>query len=173
VECLAARRRAGIEHAHARLCVEQRRGELRAAVLDGDRAGFEAGQRLHGGRSFEHDHLAIPLDAMRFPTERAPRAQEIGGGHLRGIDAQDHRRMRVVGGKNRFGAIAPGIRQRLDQPARMRVTLRRIRVRGGQQLGALGDELAQYGVHETARAPLADDAARIDGEMHLGFGGSA
>ncbi len=54
----------------------------------------------------------------------------------------------------------------------MRVALRDVGIGGAQQLGAPGDEAAQDGIDHAAGARLADDAAGVDGQVHLRFGGA-
>ena len=155
--------------------VEQRRGELRAAVLHRHRA-------RHRTRAASARRPAVRAPPRRRATRRRARrgrARATSAGNPRrcicaGSTPQHHRRMRVVGRQDSFRAARatpPSARRPASADAHDAAPDRHPTAASNSARSR--DEAAQHRVDHAARAAFADDAARVHGEMHLGFGRAA
>ena len=142
---LAAGRRAGVQHAHAVLQIQQRRGQLRASILYGDDALLEAGDQRHADRLVQahgkRSHLA------RRDTRFLQHSQIRFDRALAAIHAQGQWRHGIAGRQNGLPVARVSQAQRIDPPLRI-IPLRQWLLQGRFQQGlALAQETPQHGIH--------------------------
>ena len=85
---------------------QQAGGQLRAGILDRHQALGEPGQLGHGARRIEHHRAGHPGDHACCKPLLLQHVQIGFTGDPRQIDAQRHRRMRIVGGDDLLPAAS-------------------------------------------------------------------
>ena len=126
---LAARCRAGVEHAHAGRRRQQARRELGGGVLHGNLSVRKAGQRVHGGRLGEPQRLRRKCARLgREPRSDEPR--EVGVARAAPcVDAQPHRRLDIARRRDRLPVARPVARESVQHPFRVGMACATVGVR--------------------------------------------
>ena len=146
---LAARRRAGVQHPHPILHVEQGRGQLRCCVLHRYQPVHEAGNLAHRQRFFQPHCTRADLGCCHAVGFQ--QSQIIGHGGLANIDAQGQRRRRIASLQNRLPILRIRGLGGSNPPGRIIPNRRRLLQRFLQQRVAFAQETPQNRIHHAFR----------------------
>ncbi len=160
---LAARRRAGVEHAHAGRRRQEARRELGGGVLHGNLAVRKAGQRVNGHRLREPERLGRELRRLGCEARFVEPRKIILARTAERVHAQPHRRLGIACGRNRLPLGGPVAREGVEHPFRMGVASGAAPVRRGEDSLALAQAAAQDRVDEARGARAPERARRFDG----------
>jgi hypothetical protein len=163
---LATGRGAGVEHAHTILQVGKIGGDLRSAILHGERAILEARHAGDVGAMRQHQRIGQPWMEGCFVARRLELREQRSALDMLAIDPQHQRRLAVVGGHHRIGLCRPVAGERLGQPFGVRMAGLWLGIKPGDQVFALALPAAQYGVDQSGQLRTLKGAGGFDGGRH-------